>query len=418
MINFLIRLFIKDYKNTASPRVREKYGQLAGFVGIASNVLLFAVKFLVGTLFHSISITADAVNNLSDSGSSLVTLVGFKLAGKPADAEHPYGHARIEYISGLVVSFTIIVLGLQLIKSSVAKILNPSPTEFSWLLAGALIFSILAKLWQALFNSRIGERIKSSTLKATAVDSRNDVLATAAVLAAAAVSHFSGVNLDGYMGVVVALFILFSGIQLVKETSDPLLGTAPKKELVKKIYSKILSYDGILGIHDLYVHTYGPGRHFASVHCEVSASEDILVSHDLIDNIEREFQEELGIHLVIHLDPVDIDDERTNALREKVAAIVQEISSRLGIHDFRVVWGVTHSNLIFDIEVPYDFEETDSQLIEIVTAKISALDSTYNAVITIDHDYVPRVEARAGESRLESSPVSQKEGVELEDYRH
>ena len=406
MTDFLIRVFVREYKNTASARVRERYGQLAGFVGIASNLVLFAIKFIVGTLFHSIAVTADAVNNLSDSGSSLVTLVGFRLAGKPADAEHPYGHARIEYLSGVVVSFFIVVLGLQLIKSSVAKILNPSPTEFSWLLAGALVFSILIKLWQALFNRRIGERIKSSTIKATAVDSRNDVLATAAVLVAAAISHFSGVNLDGYMGVVVALFILISGIKLVKETSDPLLGTAPKTELVKRIYSKIHSYEGILGIHDLTVHTYGPGRHFASVHCEVSASEDIMVSHDLIDNIERDFQEKMGIHLVIHLDPIDVDDERTNALRTQVVSMVQEISPRLGIHDFRVVWGVTHSNLIFDIEVPYDFEHTDSQLKEIVTAGIRALDSSYHAVITVDHDYIPREDAGVGMRQEGPSPVS------------
>ncbi len=225
------------------------------------------------------------------------------------------------------------------------------------------------------------------------MDSRNDVLATAAVLAAATISHFSGFNLDGYMGVVVALFILASGVKLVMETSDPLLGTAPKTELVKSIYTKILSYEGILGIHDLTVHSYGPGRHFASVHCEVSAGEDIMVSHDLIDNIERDFMEELGIHLVIHLDPVDIDDERTNALRAQVTSLVREISPRLNIHDFRVVWGVTHSNLIFDIEVPFDFEQTDSQLEEIVIARIRALDSSYNAVITVDHDYVPREDA-------------------------
>ncbi len=393
MTNFLIRLFVRDYKNTSSARIRERYGQFAGIMGIVSNFLLFLIKIIAGTVFHSIAVTADAVNNLSDSGSSLVTLVGFKLSGKPADAEHPYGHARIEYISGLIVSFIIVFLGIQLIRSSVAKILKPTPAEFSWVLAAALVLSILIKFWQALFYSRIGGLIKSTTIKATAVDSRNDVLATASVLAAATISHFSGFNLDGYMGVVVALFILASGIKLVMETSDPLLGTAPKKELVQSIYTKIHSYDGILGIHDLTVHSYGPGRHFASVHCEVSASEDIMVSHDLIDNIERDFMEELGIHLVIHLDPIDIDDERTKALKAEVTALVRGISPMLDIHDFRVVWGITHSNLIFDIEVPFGFELEDSQLKEIVTAKIRALDSTYNAIITIDHDYVPREEA-------------------------
>lgn len=390
MTRWLIKLFIRDYKNTSDSRVRERYGLLAGVSGVVTNFLLFLLKITLGVIFHSIAITADAVNNLSDSGSSLVTLVGFKLAGKPADAEHPFGHARYEYISGLVIAFAVVILGLQLIKSSVIKIIQPSPTDFSWLLAAALVFSILLKLWQSLFYRRIGALINSTVLKAMAIDSRNDVLATAAVLAAAVVSHFSGINLDGYMGVLVALFILISGVKLIVETSDPLLGAAPKKELVKRIYEKILGYEGIIGIHDLHVHSYGPGRYFASVHCEVSAKEDIMISHDLIDNIERDFLEKENIHLVIHLDPVDMDDERTNALRAKVSAIVQEISPSLHIHDFRVVWGVTHSNLIFDIEAPFGFELTSSALKERVTTRIRGLDPAYNTVITVDQGYVPR----------------------------
>lgn len=381
------RLFSKDVSNG---QARGRYGQLAGVVGIISNTLLFLAKISVGLAFNSVAVSADAVNNLSDSGSALVALLGFKLAGKPADAGHPFGHARIEYISGLAVSFIIVFLGLQLVISSVKKILWPTPTGISWLLVAALVFSILLKLWQAAFYRRVAGLIHSPVLKAAAADSRNDVLATAVVLGGALVSHYGDVNLDGYMGVMVALFILVSGVKLIVETSDPLLGAAPKEELVKAIYKKILSYEGILGIHDLHVHSYGPGRHFASVHCEVSAREDIMVSHDRIDNIERDFQEEENIHLVIHLDPVDTDDQRTNSLRANVAAIVQAIAPGLYIHDFRVVWGVTHSNLIFDIEVPYDYPCPAPDLIARVTADIRAIDPTYKAVITVDRGYVPR----------------------------
>ena len=390
MIDFLAQLFIRNHKDVGSIQVRERYGQLAGAVGIVTNLLLFLIKIGVGIAFQSISVIADAVNNLSDSGSALVTLVGFKLAGKPADAGHPFGHARIEYISGLAVSFIIVFLGLQLAINSVARIIKPVPTEFGWFLVVTLIFSMFVKIWQGLFYYQVSNMIKSSTLKATAVDSRNDVFATGAVLAAAAISHFSGTNLDGYMGVVVALFILISGVRLIVETSNPLLGAAPKARLVQDIYDKILSCEGIIGLHDLLVHSYGPGRHFASVHCEVSAHEDLLVSHDRIDNIERAVREELGIHLVIHLDPIDIDDERTNVLRTEVAALIKNVSPRLQIHDFRVVWGVTHSNLIFDIEVPFDFELQDVELKAVVDARIRSLDDTYNAIVTLNHCYVPK----------------------------
>lgn len=390
MTEVLIKLFVRDHKNTSDFKVRERYGLLAGVVGIVTNLLLFILKIVLGVVFHSIAITADGINNLSDSGSALVTLVGFKLAGKPPDAEHPFGHARIEYISGLVVSFTIVFFGLQLIISAGSRIIKPLPTEFSWVFMAGSGLSILVKLWQVFFYRRVAYLIKSGTLEATAVDSRNDVLTSATVLVAAVISRLTGFNLDGYAGVAVAVFIVVSGIDLVIETSSPLLGTAPKGELVKNICAKLLSYEGILGIHDLHIHSYGPNRYFASVHCEVSAGEDIMVSHDLIDNIEREFKEEMGIHLVIHLDPVDIDDERTNVLREQVTALLEGISPQLYIHDFRVVWGVTHSNLIFDIEVPFNFSLDDNQLKEIVAGGVRALDSYYNAIITIDHHYVPR----------------------------
>lgn len=389
MIQFLIRHCIKNYEDTTNVKVRENYGKFSGAVGIASNLLLFAIKISTGLLFHSIAITADAVNNLSDSASSVVTLVGFKLSGKPADAEHPYGHARIEYLSGLIVSFSILVLGLQLVRSSFDKILHPENAEFSFIMVAVLIVAILIKVWQGTFYRKVGRSIGSPAIEATAADSLNDVFATGAVLAGTVITRLTGFNLDGYMGMVVAAFIMVTGVKLIISTSNPLLGMAPSKELVDSIYSKIISYDGILGIHDLNVHNYGPERCFASVHCEVSASQDIMVSHDIIDNIERDFLTERGIHLVIHLDPIVTDDERTNQLKKQVQQIVSRISPEITMHDFRVVWGTTHSNLIFDICVSFGFEIGDTDLVQRITDGIHSLDPTYHAVITVDHDYVP-----------------------------
>lgn len=390
MTNILIKFFVKDYNNLDDPRVREGYGSFAGITGVVSNLLLFAIKIVVGVVFNSIAITADAVNNLSDSGASLVALFGFKLSGKPADAQHPYGHARIEYISGLIISFIVVILGVQLVQGSVAKIINPEEFQFSYVLVFALIVSIVTKLWQAGFYRQIGKKIQSTTLAAAAADSRNDVLSTAVVLAGSLFTLWTGINLDGYLGVILALFILVSGVKLVMETSSPLLGTAPDKELVDKIYAKVLSYQGILGMHDLAVHNYGAGNIFASVHCEVASSQDVMVSHDIIDNIERDFIDDLGIELVVHMDPIDIDDEKTNALREKVAELIRGISPEIGMHDFRVVWGISHSNLIFDIEVPFEFPMEDDDLLAKIKAELMELDPSYQAIITVDHDYVPR----------------------------
>lgn len=389
MTGFLIRLFVKDYENITSPQVRESYGKFAGVVGIASNLLLFLLKIIIGTLSHSIAITADAVNNLTDSASSIITLLGFKLSGKPADAQHPYGHARMEYVAGLIVSFLILFIGFQLIQGSIGKILRPQAARFNVVIILALVVSILIKFWQCLFYRKIAQLITSITLLTTSMDSRNDILATAAVLVSIVISQVSSFNLDGYMGAVVALFILVSGVKLVNETISPLLGMAPTKELVDRIYKKILSYENILGLHDLAVHSYGPGRYFASVHCEVSADQDVMVSHDLIDDIERDFLENDKIHLVIHLDPIVTDDERTNDLKAAVEELVREISPDLSIHDFRVVWGVSHTNLIFDITVPYGLKWGDAELVELVTKKIQRINPAYYPVITVDHDYVP-----------------------------
>lgn len=389
MTRFLICRFIKDYKNTEDIKVREKYGKLSGIVGIVTNLFLFAIKIIAGIIFNSIAITADAVNNLSDCGSSVVTLVGFKMAAKPADTMHPYGHARFEYISGLIISLVVFVVGFQLAQVSVQKIITPVDADFSLFSIAVLTISVLLKLWQSAFYKMAGADIHSSTLTAASVDSRNDVISTSAVLAGIVVTSLTGFNLDGYMGLVVAVLIMVTGFNLVRETSNPLLGEAPPKELVDDIYRSILSYSGILGIHDLNVHNYGPGRCFASVHCEVPAERDILESHDIIDNIERDFLNKKGIHLVIHMDPITTNDERTNELKPKVTNLIHKISPEISIHDFRVVWGPTHANLVFDVCVSFEFCMTDENLVSVITEKIKELNENYYPVITVDHDYVP-----------------------------
>jgi len=390
MTKLLIRLFIKNYRDTSDIGVRESYGKFAGITGIITNLMLFSIKIAAGLVFNSISITADAINNLSDSGSSVVTLIGFKISGKPADAKHPYGHARMEYISGLIVSFVILFLGIELIQSSVEKILHPNEVLFSWISVAVLAAAIIIKLWQCLFYRKIGKTIGSPAILATSIDSRNDILATSSVLMATLASRFTGFNLDGYMGIAVALFIIMSGIRLVKDTVSPLLGNAPSKEMVDSIYRKILGYEGIVGLHDLTVHNYGVAQYFASVHCEVSARQDIMMSHDIIDNIERDFLKDLGIHLVIHLDPIITDDERTNALKAALHERVTRISREINMHDFRVVWGVTHSNLIFDIAVPFEFVMSDGELVQRITEQVRDMDETYRAVVTVDHNYIPQ----------------------------
>lgn len=389
MTELLLKLFVKDHDKTGSARVREAYGKLSGAAGIATNLLLFIIKITVGTIFNSISITADAVNNLSDSGSSIVTLISFKISGKPADAKHPYGHARMEYVSGLIVSVIVMFLGFQLIQGSIRKIIHPEAGQFSWIVMAVLIASILLKLWQCMFYRKIGTRIGSDAILAASDDSRNDILATSSVLAASIISELTGFNLDGYMGTAVAIFIIASGIKLIYDTVSPLLGTAPSEDMVDSIYKKIMSYEGITGLHDLTVHNYGHSKYFASVHCEVPADRDIMVSHDIIDNIERDFLKDMGIHMVIHLDPVITDNERTNELKQAVYMLVGQVSPEINIHDFRVANGVTHSKLIFDVVVPFDFIYDDDELTEIISKKIEEIDSNYRAVITVDHSYVP-----------------------------
>lgn len=384
MTDLILRIFVRNHKNTEDPAVRDKCGRVAGAVGIVTNFLLFLMKIIVGTVFHSVSVTADAVNNLTDSGSSVVTLIGFKMASKPADEKHPFGHARIEYLSGVIVSFIVIFLGLQLGMSSIEKILTPEENALTPVALVVLVISILAKLWQCLFYRKVGRMIKSESVEATSKDSRNDVIATSVVLLGAVITMLTGVNLDGYMGAAVALFIVFSGVQLTISTADPLLGQAPEGELVQTITEKMLSYPGIIGMHDLAVHNYGVGRCFASAHCEVDAKNDILVSHDLIDNIERDFSRDLGIHMVIHLDPVIVGDARTDALHCKVQSLVTALYPTVTIHDFRVIWGVTHSNIVFDAAVPFTVKDSDAVIAQKLEAEIQKLDPDYRTVVTID----------------------------------
>lgn len=386
MFDSIMKLFVAGYGKQDEPRIREKSGRVAGAIGIMTNFLLFAIKLAAGFISGSVAVMADAVNNLTDSGSSIIMLVGFKLAGKPADEKHPFGHARIEYLAGVIVSFVVLFLGLQLGMTSIEKIITPQPAEFNALSLSILVISIAVKLWQCFFYRSVGKTIHSDTVFATSSDSRNDVIATSVVLLGAVITKFTSLNLDGYLGLAVAVFIVVSGVKLIMETGNPLLGMAPDEALVKSIYEKILSYEGIFGIHDLTVHNYGEGKCFASVHCEVPAERDILVSHDIIDNIERDFQRDLGIHLVIHLDPVVTEDERTNKLRERVRNLLRVVYPQASLHDFRVVWGVTHSNVVFDIAVPFSLKETDQQIKERVDQAIKTLDPDYRTVVTVDRE--------------------------------
>lgn len=385
MTRLLLRLFVKNSDQVGDPKVRAAFGTLSGIVGIICNFLLFLGKIIIGTLSGSVSITADAMNNLSDATSSIVTLVGFKLAEQPADAEHPYGHARFEYLSGLVVSAMIIIIGFELAKSSVEKIISPSSVEFSAALALVLVLSIAVKLWMCLFNRGLGKKINSTTLMATATDSRNDVITTSAVLLAAVIEAVSGVAIDGFMGLAVSLFILYSGANLAKETISPLLGEAASPELQALIVDYISAQPKVLGYHDLMVHDYGPGQRFASIHVEMDRSEDPLQCHELIDDMERECLESHNIHLVIHYDPVVTDDPELTRLHSLVDEILTGMDSRLKTHDFRMVPGDGHTNLIFDVALPADIrlpkQDIQRRLDEALCAREC---KTYHTVITFD----------------------------------
>ncbi len=388
MITLLTKLFIKDPASYSSPAVRRAYGVLCGAVGICLNLLLFAGKFFAGLFSGSIAITADAFNNLSDAGSSIITLIGFRMAGHKPDPDHPFGHGRIEYISGFLVSLLILLMAFELIKSSVDKILRPQDILFSPVIIAILAVSILVKCYMALYNLRIGRQIDSAAMKATATDSLSDMLATAAVLAATLIAHYTGLKIDGYCGVLVGLFILYAGFQAARDTLNPLLGQAPDPSFVKQIEEIVMSYDAILGIHDLIVHNYGPGRVLISLHAEVPADGDLLTLHDTIDLAEHQLHRELGCSAVIHMDPVCIHDEQTSRLKEQVLQVIATIDKRLTIHDFRIVTGPTHTTLIFDVVTPYDFDYSDAGLCELINRRLKELDDSYCAVIDVDKQMV------------------------------
>ena len=386
MISILSRIFIKNHTETSDPGVRRAYGVLCGAVGIFLNVLLFAAKYLAGTLTGSIAIVADAFNNLSDAGSSIITLLGFKLAAKKPDRDHPYGHGRFECIAGLVVSFVILMMGFDLAKTSVTKIIHPEAVDFSILSICILIGSILVKLYMSLYNRAVGKRINSAAVLATATDSISDVCATTMVLAATLIARFTGVNIDGWAGAIVSLVILWAGYNAAKDTIDPLLGQAPDPEFVQRIADIVNRYPDVVGIHDLAVHDYGAGRVMISLHAEVPSSGDIMALHDVIDTIERDLQDELNCSAVIHMDPISTDDQLITSTRELLKKRIHEaLSPDISIHDFRMVPGPTHTNVIFDAVVPYEFSMSDAQVQEKISSLVRAIEGDYFAVVTIDH---------------------------------
>lgn len=385
MTNLLLRLFVRDHQDPKQPRVRSKVGKLSGVVGILCNIVLFALKLAVGTISGSVAITADAMNNLSDATSSVVTLIGFKLAEKPADEHHPYGHARYEYLSGLAVAGMILIIGFELGKSSVEKILSPTAVEFSAPVAVVLVASILVKLWMSLFNRKLGNFISSTTLQATAADSRNDAISTTAVLVATLIELFTSWKIDGFMGLGVAAFILYSGINLARETISPLLGESASTELRELIISVLEDHPEVLGYHDLMVHDYGPGQRFASMHVEMDQQADPLECHELIDNLERECLKLHRVHLVLHYDPVVTGDEEQDRLRSVVEDILRQEDGRISIHDFRMVRGKGHTNLIFDAALPPELMQDKKNIKRRLDEALNALgETTYYTVVTFD----------------------------------
>ena len=387
MTNLLVKTFIRDSENISDIKVRTAYGTLGSVTGIVLNFFLAIAKLIAGSLSGSISVTADAINNLSDAGSSVISLIGIKIAAKPADKSHPYGHGRIEYISALAVSILVFLMGIELFKDSVNKIKNPEPVEFNYIALGILIVSIVAKLWLGLFNKKLGKKINSAPMMAVMKDSFSDCLATGVAAISIIVSAFSSINLDGFLGIFVACFILLAGYNILKETLGELLGHPPEKEFVEAIENKILSYEHIVGVHDLIVHDYGPTRRFASAHAEVPSNIDVLELHDVIDLIERDILNELNLMISIHMDPIVVDDEKVNTLRDMTSQIVKNIDSSLSMHDFRVVDGPTHTNLIFDILLPQDHKLSHEEICRIIDEELNKIDERYFTVITVDHSF-------------------------------
>lgn len=389
MTDFLVHKFVKNYEQTEDVQVRTSYGVLSSIVGIFCNVLLFAAKFLIGALMHSISVMADGFNNLSDAASSIISFVGVKMAEKPADEEHPFGHGRIEYIAALVVAFLVIEVGLSFLKSSIGKLKNPEEITFELVPFLILVLSIGVKLWLAYFNRKLGNKIDSKVMLATAADSMGDVITTSATILSILVCTFTGFNIDAIAGLVVSLIVMWAGVGIAKDTLEPLIGQAADPELAAKIKQEVESYEGIAGTHDLIVHNYGPNRSMASIHAEVPRDVDIEASHEIIDRIEREVSKKLGIFLVIHMDPVEVRDERVLAVKETLEKVVKDLDPETTFHDFRMVWGEKRINLIFDVLVPFSYDKEKQKNLEKQIARcMSEVDSRYQCVITVEKSFV------------------------------
>lgn len=387
MTALLVKLFIKNSENYSDKNVRTSYGMLSSITGIVLNLILAGAKYAAGIISGSISITADAINNLSDAGSSIVSFFGVKISAKPPDKDHPYGHGRVEYISAFIVSFFVLFMGVELLKDSVGKIINPEPVKFSFLSLAILVISILCKLWLGVFNKTLGKKINSAPMMAVMKDSFSDCLATGVAAVSIIVSAFSDINIDGYLGVVVAVFIFIAGFDILKETLGDILGRPPEAEFVEEITEKIMSYPYVCGVHDMIIHDYGPSCRFASVHAEVPSDEDIMELHDIIDGIERDIYNEYGMLTSIHMDPVVINDERINELKKLTQDSVSRIDERLSIHDFRVVEGPSHTNLIFDVLLPSDMKCSNREIYQKIEDEISKIDERFFCVITVDHAF-------------------------------
>lgn len=389
MTDFIVKTFIKDKDNITDPKVRGQYGILSGCVGIAVNVILCLAKFFVGTITNSIAITADAANNLSDAGSSAVTVFGFKMSSRPADEDHPFGHGRIEYITAMIVSFIILFMGFELGKQSIEKIRNPEDVAFN--LVGAIIIaiSIFGKLWLALFNRGLGKKINSPAMQAVVADSLSDIAATSVTLIALVLSNFfPKLHIDGWLGILVACFVLKAGFEIFKDTLHALIGQPPTKETVDEMEKEIMSYDHVAGTHDLMLHNYGPDRFFGSIHVEMASKIDVMIAHDIIDNIEQDIYNKMGIQLTIHYDPIETDNERVAELKSLSNKIIKGIDERFMLHDFRIVEGTTHTNLIFDLVVPYKYEKGNDELIAEISNKIREKEDQCFAVIKVEHSFV------------------------------
>ena len=393
MTEFLIRHFVKDYEEVEKVSVRTAYGMLSGIVGIFCNVILFLTKLIVGLVLNSVSVTADAFNNLSDAGSSVISFVGVRMAGKPADKDHPFGHGRIEYIAALIVSFLVLEVGFTFLKDSVGKILHPEQLKFLPVSVLILCLSIAVKLWLGLFNKKLGERIDSQVMKAVFADSMGDVITTSATIFSSLFFAATGINMDGFVGLGVALVVMWAGFGIAKDTLNTLIGEPVSPEVYEKIKKFVESYDGIEGVHDLIVHNYGPGRSMASIHAEVPNDQEFEKSHEIIDRVERDAAKELGMMLVIHMDPVEMKDEKVIRIRKKTEHLLKELDPACSIHDFRVVWGAERINLIFDMVIPIEYDEKRRNDLPLqLMERLKGVDSRYESVITVDYDYVAKTE--------------------------